>query len=405
MSTDVHAEGPKNGNGREPQPGSENAPAAPGRAEQPESGAPTIEEPIESSSEPGAPATASEPTTAEPTSETVTAAAASEPTAEEAVSEPASEEPAAEIGDERPTTVEPVPAGAAPAEERPVSPDETHVAAIPPQRSDDGFDEIDGGEDAVPDPATTGAVPTSEEDDALREERARRFGRPRAGETTVDTNAEAEGAEEPTRVVPLAAAGAGAVATVGTDEAGTETRTMPSSETGADDDPFKDFDDGPTSRAAAHWWSLLIAIVFVPVGWYLIADGGERTNFNLVNGGPFNLAGPLELAGGALCLFFVLLATRWSSVGAIVVGLVAVLAGVAFLVFNEQAMELVAEYQGTLVQGLEQLGQNIVDHMLADLRTGRIAVYGFVLVMAGVISHGARRQGRREERRRAAIGA
>lgn len=281
----------------------------------------------------------------------------------------------------------------------PVAADETHVAAVPPQSGDDPFTEVDGGEGSSQPTAT---VPTADEDAALREERARRFGRPTASE-------EQSSEGEPTVAVPLAAAGAGAVATVGSSET-SATRTMPVSEeptttSSSEEDPFKDFDDGPASRAAAHWWSILISVVFTPVAWYLIADGGERTSFNLTNGGPLNLAGPLELAAGALCLFIVLLAARWSSLGAIIVGSVALLAGAAFIVFNEEAMELVAQYQGTLVQALNQLGQNIVDHMLADAESGRIAVYGLVLIMAGVISHGARRQGRREERRRAAIGA
>jgi len=291
-------------------------------------------------------------------------------------------------------------------------PEETHVAQ--PTQRDDPFAEVDGGE---PDRgAATTAFPTAEEDDAIRDERARRFGRPRAeGDTGSGTSATSSG-EEPTSRVPVAAgvgAAAGAVATRGapgvSDPAGTDssasTRTMPATTSSAEEDPFEGFDEGPTSRAAAHWWAILISIVFAPFAWYLIADGGERMNFNLTNGGSFNWAGPLELAAGLLCLFFVLLAARWSSVGAILVGTITAAVGIAFIVFNTEAMDLVTEYQGTLVQALEQVGQNIVDHLLADARSGRLAVYGVALIMVGVVSHGARRQGRREERRKAAIGS
>jgi hypothetical protein len=325
--------------------------------------------------------------------------------------------------DENPTVVQPAEQGveepaeqpgplereAAPGTAYPASPaptvDETHVAR-PTPRTDDPFAEVDGGE---PDESqATTAFPTPEEDAALREERARRFGRPSAeGEAT-------SAQEEPTSKVPAAAAGAGAAVAAarasgtspsGNDETGS-TRTMPTTtRSEGDDDPFSEFDDGPTSRAAAHWWSILISLVFVPIAWYLIADGGERMNFNLTNGGPFNWAGPVELAGGALCLFFVLLAARWSSVGVIITGTIGALAGIAFVVFNAEAMDLIAEYQGTVVQALNQLGQNIVDHLLADARSGRLAIYGIALIMVGVVSHGARRQGRREERRKAAIGA
>lgn len=341
----------------------------------------TGQEPVEQS--------APEPTPLEPAETT-----AEDPLSEKpAVIDPDDDEPALETPvTEEPATEEPAAA--------PPAPDETHVA-LPTQRRDDPFSEVDGGEEEGDHVATT-AFPTPEEDAALRDERARRFGRPRAeGEAGPEVEAAPVAEEEPTSRVPLSAAGAGAVATVGA--TGT-TQTMPATTEG-DDDPFKDFDEGPASRAAAHWWSILISVVFVPIAWYLIADGGERIDFNLNNGGPFNWAGPLELAGGALCLFFVLLAARWSSVGAILVGTVGAAVGIAFLVFNTEAMDLVTEYQGTLVQALNQLGQNIVDHLLRDARAGRLAIYGVVLIMVGVVSHGARRQGRREERRKAAISA
>lgn len=350
------------------------------------------------------PAAADQPAEVE-TSEPEPAAVESEPVESEPVP-PAETEPTAEPVPATPEPVEP-PASddvVAPTATQP-SPDETHVAALSPQGGDDPFAEVDGGDDAEP---RTAVVPTADEDAALRDERARRFGRPReGGEAETTTLEESEPAEPRTAVVPLAAAGAGAVATVGDPE---PTRTMPASTPAAttasetEEDPFKDFDDGPASRAAAHWWSILITVVLTPVAWYLIADGGERLNFNLTNGGPLNLAAPLELAAGALCLFLVLLAARWSSVGAIIVGSVAFLLGAAFIVFNSEAMDLVQEYQGTLVQGLKQLGQNIVDHMLADAQAGRLPIYGLMLIMVGVVSHGARRQGRREERRKAALG-
>lgn len=288
----------------------------------------------------------------------------------------------------------------------------THASSTPSSSNagrsgDDPFSEVEGDE-ARDHTSTTAFVPTPDEDAAMRDERARRFGRPQERD---ESNESTTGAGS----TAAAAGGAAAGATVAGSSGAGATRTMPTTTTSGtttpaattegEEDPFSEFDDGPTSRAASHWWSILISIVFVPVSWYLLADGGERTSFNLQGGGEFNLAGPLELAGGLLCLFFVLLAARWSSVGVILTGTVSLLAGIAFIAFNAEAMDLVAQYQGTIVQGLNQLGQNIVDHMLRDAESGRLALYGFVLVMVGVVSHGARRQGRREERRRAALGA
>src|SRR5690606_1142228 len=83
--------------------------------------------------------------------------------------------------------------------------------------------------------------------------------------------------------IPLAAAGAAAaVTTAGEGEstsriAGpTDTQKIPATPAATEEDPFAEFDEGPTSRAAAHWWNILIAVVFTPVAWYLVADGGER---------------------------------------------------------------------------------------------------------------------------------
>ncbi|MFV0253518.1 MAG: hypothetical protein ACK5H2_09300 [Beutenbergiaceae bacterium] len=224
------------------------------------------------------------------------------------------------------------------------------------------------------------AIPTAADDERIREERARRFGLP-AQEPEVVVASEPVAAAAPTAAMP----------------------TTPAPPTTEPADPFADFDDGPTSRAAAHWWSILISILFIPIAWYLLADGGERTSFSLSNGGALNIAGPIEIGAGALCLFFVLLAARWSSVGAILCGTVGLAAGVAFIAANEQVMDLLLEYQSVLLR-LDQLGQNIMDHLTADGTAGRLAIYGFVLIMAGVISHGARRQGRREEKRKAALG-
>ena len=367
-------------------------PRRPGEPTDPETPEVTVDDSAaDPTAEPAAPAESSEPSEPTEPAQPVdpTAPSAAETSADETrTATPEPVEPLSPDDD----VVAPT-AGARPAL------DETHVAAIPQQGGDDPFAEVDGGDGR--DEARTAVVPTADEDDALRDERARRFGRPRENAEEPTTTFE-EPAQERTAAVPLAAAGAGAVATVGETES---TRTMPTTTTAGEEDPFEDFDEGPASRAAAHWWSLFFSVLFTPLAWYLIADGGERTSFNLTNGGPLNLAGPLELAGGAVCLFIVLLAARWSSIGAILVGSVSFLLGAAFIGFNSEAMDLVREHQGTVVQALNQVGQNIVDHMLADAQTGRLAIYGLVLIMVGVVSHGARRQGRREERRKAAIGA
>ena len=308
-----------------------------------------------------------------------------------------------------------------------------------PTRPEDAVEDVRFGEtgerDETPvrhDAGTATAIPTAEEDAAVREERARRFGRPGAADETRTEQASETTTNEDhdaTRTVGLGAAGAG-VAGAGAAGAGaaandsTRTRPLGFSGTGTPPeastrsaeevaprldttrsdsaDPFEDWDDGPRSRAGAHWWGVLISLVFVPVSWYFIADGGERLSHSLgINPEAVNIAGIIELAGGLLALILVLLSARWSSVGAIIMGSIVTLFGAAFLVIPTMTLNFLTD-QSETIDRLRQFGQNFADHLVSDGQSGRLLAYGIVLIFIGIVSHGARRQGRREERRKAA---
>lgn len=154
------------------------------------------------------------------------------------------------------------------------------------------------------------------------------------------------------------------------------------------------------SRAGAHVWGLLITLLLTPVAWYLLADAGAR--LTLPGGNPWdttnlNIAALLELAGGLLVLVVVLLAARWSSVGAIVTGSLLLVVGVPFVAvpgWTQNLLESVTDW----LAGLGDFGDNIAYHLVATGSTGRFVVYGVALIFIGVVSHGARRQGRREIR-------
>ncbi|MBZ2197338.1 hypothetical protein [Occultella gossypii] len=261
-------------------------------------------------------------------------------------------------------------------------------------------------------------APTREEDEAIRAERARRFGRPSgesaasadeagttaAGTTAGTTSTDATGTDAgPSTVAAGTAAGVAAGSATETD---TPAPVTPS-ETAARgaDDPFEDWDDGPQSRTSAHWWGILIAVVFTPVAWYLIADGGDRiAHAQNTNLDQINVAGFIELGGGILALVALFIAARWSSVGSIIMGSVGVVVGAAFLAVPRFVMDLLDEQAAPVFDRLGQFGTNIYDHLLSDGQTGRLVAYGIVLIFTGVVSHGARRQGRREERRKTAAG-
>lgn len=254
----------------------------------------------------------------------------------------------------------------------------------------------------------TAPAPSREEDEALRDERARRFGRFGRSRTEDDDLGEPTTGETRTTALPASGAGASGGTTATTAlPAENDVEPVPVRESTREpqineDNPFEDWDDPPRSRTSAHWWGVLISLVFVPVAWYLLADGGERwANSREVNPDAIHFGAMLEIAGGLLALIAVLLAARWSSVGAIITGSIATVIGAAFLAVPQIVVDFLADYSDIFGR-LGQFGQNVYDHLLMDGNAGRVLAYGVVLIFAGVISHGARRQGRREERRRAA---
>lgn len=159
----------------------------------------------------------------------------------------------------------------------------------------------------------------------------------------------------------------------------------------------------PPSRAKAHVLTILLSLLLTPVAWYLLADAGAR--LTLPAGNPWdtanlNPAAVLELAGGLLVLVVVLLAARWSSVGAIVTGALVTVVGVPFVAVPAWTQNLLEPVESWLtgLTGVGDLGDNVAHHLVASGSTGRLVVLGVTLVLVGVVSHGARRQGRREVR-------
>lgn len=289
----------------------------------------------------------------------------------------------------------------------PVAPSPTETA--PPTQN------LGGAHAAGPVPAeepATRQLPTEEEDEALRAERARRFGRvASSGAEPVEADRRDPAATGSTGMAAGAGAATGAatgagIASTGEPEPTTTVATDTTETTSStEDDPFADFDEGPTSRAAAHWWGILIAIVFGPVTWYLVTDGGERISYSLSqNLESVNVMGLVELGGGLITLIIMLMAARWSSVGSIIIGSITTLIGAAFLAVPQMVADFLSS-QSMVFDRLGQFGTNIHDHLVSDGHSGRLLLYGVTFIFIGVISHGARRQGRREERRKSALEA
>lgn len=334
---------------------------------------------------------------------------------------PASESVPPEGTDQAPPSAWPGPDAAAPvpSAEVPAAPSAPPFAQGPPPAVNPEPAQATGGPGPAPSPFTPPTSPPASaaplEDEALREQRARRFGagdaagedpaRPLAGDPPTQAFApEAPGAPAP-MVTPIPAAPTHQSAP--THPSGHQfppTSQMPAGPppqfTG---DEFADLREAPASRAAAHWWTVLITLVFAPVAWYLLTDGGARIAWAFSQGNIPAVATYIEFGLGLVAVFIFMLAARWSSVGAIILGSIFFALGLTYLIFPTEAATIVADstqYFGRL----GQFGINVVEHLGATLETGRMVFYGLVLIMVGVVSHGSRRQGRREERTKIALG-
>lgn len=277
-------------------------------------------------------------------------------------------------------------------------------------------------------PAEQQTFPSPEEDAAMRDQRARRYGaQDEPGEQPLEGSAHpaepatqaftpepspadsdvAAGPPSVTTPLPASPAAAGAPPAPGTfSPTGTghaPVHQPPGTVTPGQYDGFEGFEEAPTTRAAAHWWTVLITLVFAPVAWYLVTDGGARIEWASSQSQSITVAAYIEFALGLVAVFIFLLAARWSSVGSIVMGSIFFALGIAFLIFPGEGTDVLvqsAEYFGRL----GQFGINVVEHLGSTLETGRMVLYGLALIMVGVVSHGARRQGRREERTKIALG-
>ncbi|MDO4792270.1 MAG: hypothetical protein Q3999_07305 [Buchananella hordeovulneris] len=163
------------------------------------------------------------------------------------------------------------------------------------------------------------------------------------------------------------------------------------------------FQPTPLSRASAHWWSLLFTLLLVPVAWFLVTDAAAQLSSaqGISADSPLRLSAPpvwpiTELILGAIAGSLAVFVARWSSVGACVVGtLFSVAGGLLTFVPNQVNMWVGALFTDLL--GYNTSTQRFVLAFLGDGVSGRILLGGLFLIFVGVVSHGARRQGRREQ--------
>ncbi|OKL51322.1 hypothetical protein [Buchananella hordeovulneris] len=160
----------------------------------------------------------------------------------------------------------------------------------------------------------------------------------------------------------------------------------------------------PLSRSSAHWWSLLVALVLAPLGWGLTWDAANRlmgTTVTQVYEQEFTVTRPgllplLELVVGLLLLAVVFLAGRWSAAGLLVVGAVWSAVGLLALLLPEIFLSpLEPLINDMLTQA--SFWPSVAFLLLVATISGQLLFFGAIMLFGGLISHGARRQGQREQ--------
>ncbi|PHP53104.1 hypothetical protein BW737_005190 [Actinomyces ruminis] len=153
----------------------------------------------------------------------------------------------------------------------------------------------------------------------------------------------------------------------------------------------------PKSRAAAHWAGVLVWVIALPLAWYLFHAGATAA----VDGAaPLTFGTPVralvELGAGAVVLAIALWTASRSSLGSFVVGVISLLGGVPFLAAPTAMNDSVGPFLDRLTAH-SNLGASLSSYFWADAVSGKFIAFGLFMIMVGVVSHNARRAGRREQ--------
>ncbi|MDO4260106.1 MAG: hypothetical protein Q4C87_11375 [Actinomycetaceae bacterium] len=159
------------------------------------------------------------------------------------------------------------------------------------------------------------------------------------------------------------------------------------------------------SRTGAHWLSLILTLLLVPASWYLLTDAGTRMLIDPAgpaNTGTLSLLALGELAAAIIAMGIVLFITLRSSLGAWVSGLIGTLAGLPWVAVPGIMLTTTSGIFENLANSSE-VGSNIAHHIQAEGYSGRLLMLGLTLIGMAILSHSARRQGRKEEAFRAEV--
>lgn len=153
----------------------------------------------------------------------------------------------------------------------------------------------------------------------------------------------------------------------------------------------------PASRAGAHWAGVLMSLVLLPAAWFFVHGAADvLTSTVEPHRFAFDPKAIFELVAGLLTMGVALWTACRSSLGSIVVGALSAVLGLLFLLLPTPMNGLVGPVLDRLT-AQSTLGADLAAYFWTDAYSGKFVVLGLFMVMVGVVSHSARRAGRREQ--------
>ena len=153
----------------------------------------------------------------------------------------------------------------------------------------------------------------------------------------------------------------------------------------------------PASRAGAHWAGVLLSLVLLPMAWFFVHGAADvLTRTVEPHRFAFSPSAITELVAGLLIMSLALWTARRSSLGSIVVGALSAVLGLLFLLLPASMNGIVGPVLDRLA-AQSALGADLAAYFWTDAFSGKFVVLGLFMIMVGIVSHSARRAGRREQ--------
>ncbi|MDO5672962.1 MAG: hypothetical protein Q4G30_08950 [Actinomycetaceae bacterium] len=156
----------------------------------------------------------------------------------------------------------------------------------------------------------------------------------------------------------------------------------------------------PISRAASHWWAILAGLLLTPIAWLSLNHAGgllagiEDSQWAT---GAYSAEGLGFLILGIASIIVLGITARSSSVGMFLAGSLLTVSGALFVFLPSLVQSSLASTLKWMADSKVIVLGELAYYLELDGSWGRILTLGIAMLMVGVVSHSARRQGRKEQ--------